>query len=147
MIEIKYLGLKDKHVLTNVAPDVFDNQPNADFVTEFFSNSNHHLVVAIEGELVVGFASAISYIHPDKPKDLWINEVGVAPAYQRQGIGKKLLQELLNIGHKIGCYEAWVLTNKSNTPAMKLYKSVGSDYPPENTVMFTFKINGNSQTI
>jgi hypothetical protein len=34
--------------------------------------------MATAGDTVVGFASAVHYVHPDKAPELWINEVGVA---------------------------------------------------------------------
>jgi len=46
-----------------------------------FDDPRHHLVVAVE-HVVVGFCSAVDYIQPDKPPELWINEVGVAPTPQ-----------------------------------------------------------------
>ena len=112
---------------------------------EILADSRHHIVVAIDAGLVVGVASGVHYIHPDKQPELWINEVGVAPTHQRQGIGKKLLQKLFSTAKLLGCNEAWVLTNRSNTPAMGLYASVLESEAPEDVVMFNFSLS--NQTI
>jgi aminoglycoside 6'-N-acetyltransferase I len=64
-------------------------------------------------------------VHPDKPAELWINEVGVAPSHQGQGLGKAVLRLLLEEGRRHGCGEAWVLTDRSNAPARALYASLG----------------------
>lgn len=64
---------------------------------------------------------------PDKPTELWINEVGVAPTHQRRGIGRSLVQALLEKGRVLGCVEAWVLTDEENTPARQLYGSAGGE--------------------
>ena len=85
----------------------------------------HHLVVAIDDGLVVGFASGVHYVHPDKPSALWINEVALASTHRRRGLGKKLLQALFEVGRTHGCKTAWVLTYRNNAAATALYSSVG----------------------
>ena len=78
---------------------------------------------------------------PDKPApELWINEVGVAPSHQGQGLGRKLMDALLTEARRLGCSEAWVLTNRSNVAAMKLYASCGGVEAPEDAVMFEFNL-------
>ena len=73
---------------------------------------------------IVGFVSAVHYVHPDKPQpELWINEVGVADGYRGQGIGGALMRATLDVGRRLGCAEAWVLTERSNEAAMRLYAS------------------------
>ncbi|MEM7725711.1 MAG: GNAT family N-acetyltransferase [Cyanobacteria bacterium P01_A01_bin.45] len=143
-VEIRSLGLGDEDILHNIAPGVFDNQVDESLSAEFLADPRHHLAIAIESDLVVGFASALHYVHPDKPSELWINEVGVAPTHQRQGIGKKLLQKLLKIAHSLGCHEAWVLTERSNPVAMRLYESVGGTEAPDDVVMFNFQLKEES---
>jgi ribosomal protein S18 acetylase RimI-like enzyme len=78
-------------------------------------------------------------VHPDKPRpELWINEVGVAPSHQRQGLARKLLDAVLDVGREKNCTEAWVLTDRENAPAMRLYASAGGVESPSDQVMFTF---------
>ena len=97
--------------------------------------------VAIDDGQIVGFASAVDYLHPDKTtSELWINEIDVATTHQRQGIGKSMLRCLLRHAADIGCSEAWVLTDRDNTPAMALYASLGLKGPPEDAVMFSFPL-------
>jgi len=139
-VEIKILRPGDEHVLANVAADVFDDPVDRYATTEFLRNSRHHLVVALENDLVVGFASAVRYVHPDEPRpELWINEVGVAPTHRGRGIGKALLRALLDVARQLGCLEAWVLTDRQNVAAMQLYTSVGNEAPSDH-VMFTFRL-------
>ncbi len=40
-------------------------------------------------------ASGVDYIHPDKPRELWINEVGTASTHRGRGIGKKVVTALV----------------------------------------------------
>jgi aminoglycoside 6'-N-acetyltransferase I len=145
-VEIRILSRGDESILRNVAPGVFDNRVDERLSVEFLSDPRHHLVVAIEADLVVGFASAVHYIHPDKTPELWINEIAVAPSHQRRGLGKRLLQEVLAIGKPLGCKEAWVLTERSNTPAKRLYASMGGDEVFKEQVMYTFRLDHRSNS-
>jgi ribosomal protein S18 acetylase RimI-like enzyme len=48
-------------------------------------------VAAFDGEALVGFARAIS----DGAFNAYVSTVAVAPAYQRQGIGRELVKRLI----------------------------------------------------
>jgi aminoglycoside 6'-N-acetyltransferase I len=124
-LEIKVLKRGDDNVLMNVAEDVFDNPVDADLTREFLEDPRHHIVVAIDDGIVVGFASAVHYVHPDKAPQIWINEVAVAPTHRRRGLGKAVLRALFEVGQAHNCTVAWVLTDKTNIAAMALYSSVG----------------------
>ena len=97
-IEIKVLHCGDEAVLSNVAAGVFDNPIDPKLTAEFLADHRHHIAVAIDDGLVVGFASAVHYIHPDKLPELWINEVAFAPTYRRRGLGKAVLKALFEVG-------------------------------------------------
>ncbi len=142
-IEIKVLGAQDAGVLANVAPDVFEHPLDVGRGNEFLADPRHHLAVAIENGQVVGFVSAVHYIHPDKPRpELWINEVGVAATHRRRGLATRLLGSVFAVGRSLGCAEAWVLTDRANTAAMRLYAAAGSTEAPTDHVMFTFRLDG-----
>jgi aminoglycoside 6'-N-acetyltransferase I len=141
MVEIKLLASNDLHTLSNVAEDVFDDPLVESSAREFLNDPRHRLVVALDNDVVVGFVSAVIYIHPDKPApELWINEVGVAPTHQGQGICKALMQSMLEEAKRSACKEAWVLTERDNAAAMGLYKSAGGIKERPDAVMFTFEL-------
>ena len=137
---IRLLGPGDASVLDNVAPSVFDNAIDPRWTAEFLSDPRHHLAVAIDEGRVVGMASAVHYVHPDKAPQLFINEIAVAPPYQRQGIGRRLMERLLNRGRELGCREAWVGTERSNTAARRLYSAAGGVEEPEDFVIVQFDL-------
>ncbi len=139
-VEIRVLGKDDRAVLDQVAADVFDQAVDPRWTAEFFSDSRHHLAVALDGNLVVGFISAVHYVHPDKPPELWINEVGVAPSHQRQGLGRRLLSAMLQHGEALGCVQAWVLTSPTNTAAQRLYQAAGGQAEAEPSILFEFPL-------
>ena len=138
MIIIKKLTTEDVSLLLNAAGDVFDNPVDEKLALEFLKDPRHHIVVAVIDNQVIGFASAIHYVHPDKPTELWIDEVGVASEHHNKGIAKAILKELFQVGKNLGCSVAWVLTDQENFPANKLYQSVGGE--KSETVLYEFKI-------
>ena len=139
-IIIRVLGSDDTAVLEQVAVDVFDNEVDPRWSAEFLADPRHHLAVALDDGQVVGMASAVHYVHPDKPPELWINEVAVAPSHHRRGIGRQLLDALFARGRTLGCQEAWVLTEQNNAAARGLYGAVGGVEAPEPVVMVTFAL-------
>lgn len=138
-VAIKVLGAGDDDVLARVAAGVFDYSIDRDLTSEFLNDPRHHLAVAVDGDEIIGFASAVHYHHPDKPAELWINEVGVAPTHQGRGVGKRLLLAIFDIGRSLNCGEAWVLTDRSNSRAMGLYSGLGGH--PSDHVMFNFELS------
>ncbi len=143
-ITIEVLGPQDESVLGHVASGVFDHSTEPHLIREFLNDPRHHIAVALDGALVVGFVSGVHYVHPDKPAELWINEVGVAPSHRNRGIAKRLLSAVLNVGVQLGCRVAWVLTDRGNDAAMGLYTSAGGLETGAEQVMFSFSLNGSS---
>jgi len=141
-LEIKLLRPHDAGILAALAPDVFDDPIDVGRAREFLADPRHHLAVAVEDGWVVGFAPAVHYVHPDKPRpELWINEVGVAATHRGRGLGTRLLRAVFAVARGLGCAEAWVLTDRANTAAMRLYAAAGSTEAPTDHVMFTFKLD------
>jgi ribosomal protein S18 acetylase RimI-like enzyme len=137
---VRVLSAGDDAVLEHVA-DVFDDPIDAQAAATFLRDPRHHIAVAIDQGVVVGFASGVHYLHPDKPRpELFINEVGVAESHRGQGIGKAVLNALLARGKALGCGQAWVLTDRDNVAAMRLYAAGGGSEPGHDQVMFTFEL-------
>ena len=86
MIEVRILTPQDADLFESVADDVFDAPINPLYVAAFLADPRHHIAAAIDAGVIIGFASGVDYIHPDKPAELWINEVGVAPTHQGRGL-------------------------------------------------------------
>lgn len=109
-------------LLENIAPDVFDEPVDPERLSAYLAEPGHLMVLALEGDLVVGQCAAVIHRHPDKPDELYIDEVGTASTHLRRGIATAMLVEMFNWGRELGCTEAWLGTELDNAAALALYR-------------------------
>ena len=121
MIEIRRVTALSADLLHYLAEDVFDLPVDPVRLTRYACAPGHLMLVALGGGQVVGQIAAVVHYHPDKPTELYIDELGVSPAWHRQGIGRRLLDAMLELGRAQGCEEVWVGTDPDNTAAKALY--------------------------
>lgn len=124
-VEIRLLGSGNAALLATAVDGVFDHAVDPGLAEEFLADRRHLIAVAVADGRVVGFASGVTFVHPDKPVELWVNEVGVAPPHQRQGLGAAVMKRLFAAGRAAGCRQAWVLTDRGNRAARGLYAALG----------------------
>ena len=137
-IEIRQVGPGDVHLFQRVAPDVFDEPVRLLRLTAYLAEPGHFMLVALQDDVIVAQVAAVVHRHPDKVTELYIDEVGVTPALQRQGIARRMLDRMFEIGRDAGCGEAWVGTELDNLPAKRLYESRGAT--GENFVMYLYTL-------
>jgi tRNA threonylcarbamoyl adenosine modification protein YeaZ/ribosomal-protein-alanine acetyltransferase len=97
-----------------------DPWPRAAFVRELAAKHNHY-VAARTSDALVGYGG-ISRLGRKPPFEYEVHTIGVDPAYQGRGIGRRLLAELLNFAGG-GVVHLEVRTD--NAAAIALYRSVG----------------------
>ncbi len=90
------------------------------FVSEVTRNDNAIYVVALVGERVVGYAGI--WIILDEGH---ITNIAVDPAYQRQGIGRGLLDVLTKAAAERGVIAMTLEVRVSNSSAQALYAKLG----------------------
>lgn len=140
-IVLKRLLPGDEAVLEKVAPGVFDEPVRPDLTERFLATPNYRIVVALDGDLVVGMATGFTHFHPDKEEDFFVNELGVDDTYLRRGIGTRLMTAILAEAKAMGCKAAWLGTEHVNAPALALYrKLIREGDEEEDMSVFTFDL-------
>lgn len=140
-IEIRQVRPGDERLFDRIADDVFDEPVAADRLSAYLAEPNHIMLVALIGGEIVGQCAAVIHRHPDKVTELYIDEVGVAPKLHRQGIARKMLERMFDIGRERGCGEAWVGTEPDNLAARRLYEtSKEKGEPAETFVMYLYDL-------
>lgn len=107
----KDLGTDD---ITKVLNDYWDEE-----VASLKSNHVHWIVAKSDGK-VVGYAS---FNMEDAPQEVYIQLLCVDPAYQKQGIGKKLLYSILQQDQTIK--KLSLVTRRVNSSAIAFYQRLG----------------------
>lgn len=116
---------RDAGLLGNVADDVFDGPITPATSAAYLAAPGHALFVALKDGIVVGQVRGIVHVQPDEPAQLYIDNLGVAPPVQRQGVATGLVRALLAWGRQRGCAGAWVATETENAEAMACYATLG----------------------
>ncbi len=94
--------------------------PTYAFRQELESNRLARYVVAREGDHVVGYGGLWLMVD-----EAHITTFAVAPASRRQGVGERMLLELLRISESVGAAVATLEVRVSNLPARRLYEKYG----------------------
>ncbi len=118
--------------------EAFDNAVNSEETRRFLDDERHHLLLGYVDDQPAGFVSAVEVFHPDKPSELFLNEIGVIDGARRRGVARALIEELKRVGRERGCVGIWVLTDEDNTAAMSLYRSTGGRWDGNPQVMFEY---------
>ena len=84
--------------------------------------NGHHYVAALDGDTVLGYAGmALS------PPDAWVNTIAVHRDHQRGGIGRTLLDHLLEYARDHGATQTLLEVAADNGPAQRMYDRYGFD--------------------
>lgn len=139
MFTVKRLLIVDIALFDHVAPDVFDEAVTPARLATYLAAPGHIMVVALADGAIVGQCAGVIHHHPDKPTELYVDEVGTASTHRRQGIARAMLDELFVRGRELGCEEAWLGTELDNDPANALYRGYR---PTEDEAMqfYVFKL-------
>ena len=139
--EIVRLSPDNAGLLDRIAEDVFDEPVRPDRLAAYLADPGHIMLVAVSDGIVIGQCAAVVHRHPDKVAELYIDEVGVSPAFQRKGIARAMVERMLAIGKDLGCGEAWVGTEPDNLPARGLYERLEVKRDEAETfVMYVYRL-------
>lgn len=97
-----------------------DPWPTAAFVRELAAEHNHY-VAARAGHILIGYGG-IARLGRTPPFEYEIHTIGVDPAYQGRGIGRRLLDALLEIAADSVVH---LEVRTDNETAIALYRSAG----------------------
>ena len=107
--------------------DLFDSPPLPAATEKFLGAPGHHLLFAYDDSgRAVGMISGVEMTHPDKGTEMFIYELGVAPAARLQGVGSGLVAALAEVARVSGCYGMWVGTETDNEAALATYRRAGA---------------------
>jgi aminoglycoside 6'-N-acetyltransferase I len=122
-VSIHRITRDNSGLLDAIAQDVFDHAIAAERLDAFIAAPGHALFVAVDDREVVGHIRGIVHLQPDRASDLYIDNLGVSPVQQRQGIATRLIQALVAWGRAQGCTYVWVATEPNNDGGIAFYEA------------------------
>ena len=120
----------------NSRPDIFVNLSEKKLKDDLIKNlENLSILVAIDKEKIIGY---IAYgIKEKHSKKIHVDQLVITEEYRRYGLGKKLMDEVRNIGIKNNCdrieLDCWMF----NTNALGMYEHIGFD---KQRIMYEMKL-------
>lgn len=121
-------ALMDPNWIDRIADDVFDAPPTLERLSDFLAQENHALFLAVDrdSQLVVGQVRGVVHHQPDGARQLYLDNLGVTGASQRQGIGRALVERLMQWAAKTYAVElCWLGTEPENDDANAFYRALG----------------------
>ncbi len=94
-------------------------------LAEKFSKYARVISIKANGQ-IMGFAGF--YCNDDKDKNAYLSLIAVDPKYRKRGIGKSLLEEVVEQSKSAGMERLVLEVRKSNMVAIKFYEKLGFVY-------------------
>lgn len=120
MLQIAELCREDLDQVSKIEAECFSVPWSKKSLEEVLDNPMAHYITAKEEGNIVGYCGA--YVILDEGN---INQVAVAPAYRRQGVGRKMMNALLERLWQAGAGAVTLEVRAGNQPAVALYRALG----------------------
>lgn len=134
--EAHWIDAGNAHLLNSVVGGVFDHEIQPALLKAYLANPLNWMCVALHEGEVVGMCMAVIHRHPDKPTELFLDEIGTGDDWRRQGIARQLMQMVFDRCDAEGIDEIWLGTETDNLPARRLYE--GFKHQREDAVIYYF---------
>ena len=134
-MDIKILEEIDIFAMQRILEDdnmVFDRENLEKFIT----TKNCYGFIAKDRDLVIGFGYGYSLVRPDGKTMFYLHSIGVLPEFQNQGIGGGIMNFVIDFAKSKGFSEVFVITDKGNIPACRLYEKTGFENDIENEIVY-----------
>lgn len=126
------------------AAHLFDAPPVSGAVQAMLASETDHLLIALSGGRPVGFALAHELRRLDGTRpELFLYEIATDEAHRRQGVARRLIAGLRDLGRQRQARLMFVLTHAHNQAAMGLYAATGGSDAGEDAtgiVMFDYEL-------
>ena len=119
---MNYVLMRDEHLeqIAELEKQCFSDPWSLNSITSELHNSLSLWVVAVENGIVAGYVGSQSVLGEADMMNL-----AVAPPFRRQGVGRKLVQELIRRLKELSVHVLVLEVRASNEPAISLYKELG----------------------
>lgn len=109
--------------------------------SEWFSDwiKENDVIIVCQDNIIVGFCCVSIY---NEGTTLWVREIAVAPVFQGNGLGKKLMEQAICYGVNKGAVKAFLAADVLNQNAIELYTKYGFQAKDKTGELQMRRING-----
>ena len=137
-MEFKVLEETDIELMLDFVDDE-DTQYDQVYLKNFIKTENTYGFIAKENNRVVGFAYGYVLLKPDGRKSFYFDSIDVIKDGQNKGIGTQLMKFASDYSKTLGCYEMFLITQRSNMSACKCYTKAGGVSEAEDDIVYVFE--------
>jgi len=119
-VQFRQMSPSDLDQVMMIERASFSSPWSAHFFLQELKVSCARAVVAHLGERIIGYI-----IYWLLPSEADIHNLAVHPAYRRKGVGRSLLQGVIEEALRLGLSQVTLEVRKSNDAAQRLYRSLG----------------------
>ena len=122
-VEVRPMRWWDIDAVMRMEAELFEDESWTEtmFWNELSQRDTRHYVVAVDGDEVIGYAGLCAYA----PHEAYVQTLGVTKPRQGEGIGTRLLFELIEEADRRGCPRLDLEVRADNATAIGLYEHHG----------------------
>ena len=105
----------------------------------FLKHTQNLAFIAKYHNEICGFIYGYSLTSLDSAPQLFVYSVDVLSKFQNNGIGSKLFQYVVDYGQENGYSECFVITDKANKGACRVYEKAGGKNDYEDEIVYVIK--------
>jgi len=103
------------------------NIPSDEYLQSLFAKDHFIVIVALfKDEVVGGLVAYVLDKFEQERKEIYIYDLAVGKDHRRKGLATGLIQNLRKVTRERGAYVIFVQADPGDTPAIKLYESLGT---------------------
>lgn len=130
-MQVRRLGTEDFERAVEAIQTVKKPKPHptfsGEYLKKFLSRRENVLILAEQDSMPTGFLLAYMLDRVDRDQKMFcLYEIGVTQAYRQCGVGRAMIETLKLLCKHENAMKAWVITNRSNVAAVRLYSSTGA---------------------
>lgn len=129
--------------------DIFetDSQPLSDaYLTRLLARPDFWaLAVSVDGRTVGGLTAHTLPLTRTEELEVFLYDIAILPQYQRQGLGRQLVEALRQLAAAEGIPTLWVPADNEDTHALDFYQAIGGEPAP--VTIFTFSPERTTQDL
>ena len=138
-MEIRRLTISDDTKIPMMVEEFRTYSSKLESISQMLENDMNYIIACIDNEKIIGFVLAYELQRYDgKNNMMYIHEVEILEAYRGKGIGKQLMGMVKEICQSKKMSKAFVITNKSNTGAVRLYESTGGMGLDDDSIVYWY---------